>query len=149
MMDSCLAYSSPWRWRTYVSPKSRSTSDGLHVVISLKIEVLFATCFMLVSLVAYFSTLMLRATCFSETSVNFNGPHGVTSQKVEVFLNLTLFLHNKSCTVKLISFDIGKTQSLKMKIYLWINYQSCIEISLQFYCNRILFYGLLVYFRHF
>jgi hypothetical protein len=35
------------------------------------------TCFMLVSCLAYYSTLKIEATCYSETSVDFNGLHGV------------------------------------------------------------------------
>jgi hypothetical protein len=40
---------------------------------------------MLVSSLTYSSTQKTEATCPSEMSINFNGPHGVISQKTEFF----------------------------------------------------------------
>jgi hypothetical protein len=54
-----------------------------------------AVVFKLVSCLLYSSTLKREAICYSETSVNFNGVHGVISQKTELFI----ILHN--------SIDVG------------------------------------------
>jgi hypothetical protein len=43
-----------------------------------------ATCFTLVSSLAYSSILKLEAICFSETSVNFSRLHGVIFHKIEL-----------------------------------------------------------------
>jgi hypothetical protein len=40
---------------------------------------------MLVSNLTYSPTQKIKATCPSETSVNFNGPHGVISREIEFF----------------------------------------------------------------
>jgi hypothetical protein len=44
-----------------------------------------ATCFTLVSCLAYSSMHRMEATCSSVTSVDFNRLHGVISQKIELF----------------------------------------------------------------
>jgi hypothetical protein len=46
---------------------------------------LLATCFLLVSCLAYSSTLMMEAIFSYETLVDFQGLHDVISQKIEVF----------------------------------------------------------------
>jgi hypothetical protein len=57
----------PWRWRPHVPPKRRLTFNGLHCDIPQKAELFF----ILVSCLGYSSTLEMEATCFSETSVDF------------------------------------------------------------------------------
>jgi hypothetical protein len=53
--------------------------------ISMTCFLLFATCFMLVSCLAYSSTLKMEATYFSETSVDFQRTDGVKFQKLCLF----------------------------------------------------------------
>jgi hypothetical protein len=50
--------------------------------------------FMLVSCLAYSSTLKMEATCFSETSVDFQGLHGVIFQKIELFITTAVRTSN-------------------------------------------------------
>jgi hypothetical protein len=53
--------------------------------VAIRERVLIAACFILVSCLDYYSTLKMEAKCSSETSFHFNGLHGVTSQKIELF----------------------------------------------------------------
>jgi hypothetical protein len=46
---------------------------------------LLATCFTLVSCLAYFSTLMMVATCSPKMSLDFSGLPSIVSQKIELF----------------------------------------------------------------
>jgi hypothetical protein len=48
-------------------------------------NVLLAPAFALVSSLAYYSTLKIEAICSYETSVDFNGLHGVITQKTKIF----------------------------------------------------------------
>jgi hypothetical protein len=48
---------------------------------------LLATCFTLVSFLAYSSTLKVDATCW----LTFNGLHGVISQKIELFKKISFY----------------------------------------------------------
>jgi hypothetical protein len=52
---------------------------------------LFATCFMLVSCLAYSSTLKMEATGLLKRVVTFNGLHGHISQKIELFIHQVLY----------------------------------------------------------
>jgi hypothetical protein len=70
----------PWRFATQ---KKRFLNDVFFLIIQrrrqyrdyiyiyIKRRMIFATCFELVSCLAYTSTLKMEATCFSETSVAF------------------------------------------------------------------------------
>jgi hypothetical protein len=50
------------------------------------VEEAIAACFILVCCLAYSSTLKMERNCSSETSIYFNGMHGVTFQKIELLL---------------------------------------------------------------
>jgi hypothetical protein len=65
---------------------------------SIKAEGLLATCFKLVYCLAYSSTLKMEATCYSETSVDFNGFHGVIPQKTKLFSSRCSIKHHAMTT---------------------------------------------------
>jgi hypothetical protein len=68
--------------------------------------ILLATCFILVSCLAYSSTLKTEATCSSEKPVDFNGLYGVMSQKTDLILTNAVKtsdptkLHTTTCRVR-------------------------------------------------
>jgi hypothetical protein len=48
----------------------------------------------LISCLAYSSTLKIEVKCFSETSLTFNGIHGVISQTIEFFMSTAVRTSN-------------------------------------------------------
>jgi hypothetical protein len=61
--------------------------------------VLPATFFMLVSCLAYYSTLKIEATCSFEKSVAFNELCGVISQKIELFITTAVRTSNPTFNI--------------------------------------------------
>jgi hypothetical protein len=53
----------------------------------------------LVSCSAYSSTLKMEAIYSSETSVDFNGLHGVTSQKIKLIITTAVRTSNSTCII--------------------------------------------------
>jgi hypothetical protein len=51
---------------------------------------LLAGCLMLVSCLAYYSTMKMYATCSSKTSVDFTRLYGIVFQKTELFIDITV-----------------------------------------------------------
>jgi hypothetical protein len=68
---------------------------GSHVYVTVfvahKQKETVTTYFMLVSCLAYSSTLKMEATYSSEISVAFSRVHGVISQKIELFMEKIIF----------------------------------------------------------
>jgi hypothetical protein len=61
----------------------------------LEIRALLAACSMPDSCLAYSSTLKTEVKYSPETSVDFTGPHGAISQKVELFSQVVSVHHLK------------------------------------------------------
>jgi hypothetical protein len=66
------------------------------LVLILNLKLLLAACFMLVSGLAYTSTLKMEAICSPETSVGFTGFHSVIHQKTKFFINADVSSSNSS-----------------------------------------------------
>jgi hypothetical protein len=75
--------------RTYRETVSRN------VTLTLKQFALLAVCFLLVSCLAFSSTLKMEETCSSEMSVEITGIQGVIFQKRDLFTVTTVWTSNQ------------------------------------------------------
>jgi hypothetical protein len=76
----------PWRWRRHVPLKRRLSFNGLHGVISHKIELFIPTYFTLVSCSAYFLPWRWKRHVPPKRRLALNGLHGSISYKIELFI---------------------------------------------------------------
>jgi hypothetical protein len=71
---------------------------------------------MLVCCLAYYSTLKMQTTCFSEKLLTFNGLNGVISQKIQLFITTDVRTSNSTRIILLHSFKrlvfVMETQSV-------------------------------------